>query len=200
MEILNDKTIYGTVEKFIANYRTDFLTQKKEGFQNLLSYLQDRKQKYDEIWEITQLDIELLLTERHRSNEWEEKYRQLSVVRENNIKINHYLEFEIAKQSAIIDNGQQPIEPIEIPPLTKFQKQTIQLLIESGVIELLRNKYNANDNQIGVFIDEVTKKRIRRGTANNYVTKDHKDYAIQNSIDIQDTKKRLKTIFKDSLL
>lgn len=91
-------------------------------------------------------------------------------------------------------------------PLTKTQKQVIGLLIESGIVEHLKQKFDANDNQIGKFIAEITKEQLQPKTVYNRIRntdgsgnlKMHKDYAIQSIQDKQEAKLLLKTFFPNS--
>lgn len=85
----------------------------------------------------------------------------LNTIREHNTQISHFLEYENAKQKAVIlDRGQKvtpPPPPEEEPPLTLNQIQIVGLFKRSGIIKYLREKNpKISDAKLSKFLREIT--------------------------------------------
>lgn len=93
-------------------------------------------------------------------------------------------------------NGLISVAKTESEPLTTSKKQILGIMVQSGIVDFLRTKYNANDNQISRFIETITKSEIKQKTAYNGIVTTHKDYALQNIQDEREADDVLKKIFR----
>lgn len=176
MDIFNDKTLYGTLEQFRERYLIDFAEQTE--CKSLLSYLINRKQSYDALWELMRKDLDTLLSQTIRDDEFKDKYIKLSNLKDNNDRINDFINIEIAKQRAIIydranaNNSQQTEKTEQEETPEPYQKETgrgknipykLALLKELKILDTLNIQYSHDKEQLYRILEYLT-----GGNAKNY--------------------------------
>lgn len=112
-----------------------------------------------------------------------------------------YLEKLISEEKLNMLRFQNNQQPQQLPePLSASQKEKVGLLIRTGIVDFLTEKYNANPNQIAKFFALITAERLEAANTNPHFSINNKHYAIQNPLDITDLDLKIKAIFKKAIL